>query len=124
MTTSKLQKKRKNRLPTQLTPNRTFLFHFFTLNLTFLANTPMSKKSYFFDKYAHSVPDRPYFMLGRMPKVMSCPYFVSDCMPKVPNCSYFVPDLMFSKSKVLDRPQFVLDRMFFKGYFGLHFTFL
>ncbi|KAL4200457.1 hypothetical protein AMTRI_Chr03g56580 [Amborella trichopoda] len=90
------------------------------------------------------VPDPPYFvsdnMLSRSPKYRTACFPEAKCqtasifvpdrmlskskvpdrMPKVPDHPYFVSDCM---PKVSDRAHFVLDRMFSRGYFGIHFTF-
>ncbi|KAL4189307.1 hypothetical protein AMTRI_Chr08g206360 [Amborella trichopoda] len=66
----------------------------------------------------HIVLNRPQFVLDCMPKVSNRPYF-----PKVLDRSYFVPERMLSRNKVTDCLHFVLDHMFFRGYFGLYFTF-
>ncbi|KAL4184172.1 hypothetical protein AMTRI_Chr11g158640 [Amborella trichopoda] len=88
-----------------------------------------------------------------MPKVSNCPHFVSDRMlskspkyrttpilyqtawPKCRTAPILCRTSCFPEAKcrtapilcqieVLDRLHFVLDRMLFKGYFGLYFTFL
>ncbi|KAL4184565.1 hypothetical protein AMTRI_Chr10g226200 [Amborella trichopoda] len=116
----------------QLTPNQAFFLNFYS-KFNFSSKYPTSQKNHIFLTQIPIVSDRPHFVQTTCPISLKCrttPIFVLDRMPKVlyhphlvTDGPYFVPDHMLSRSKVLDRPHFMLDDMFFRKYFGLNFTF-
>ncbi|KAL4197993.1 hypothetical protein AMTRI_Chr03g43660 [Amborella trichopoda] len=103
----------------------------------------MPNRTHFVSDRMLKVPDRPYFVSNRMffknPKCQTAAILCRTAYPKcrttpilwqtacfyiskMPICPYFVSDRMLSRSKVLERSLFVLNRMLFICHFDLHFT--